>query len=412
MKGLEQKRILLGVTGGIAAYKSAELVRRLRQQGADVQVVMTAAACEFVTPLTFQALSGHPVRCDTFDASSEAAMSHIELARWADAILVAPCSANTLAKIATGIADNLLTTLILAADAPLLLAPAMNQQMWAQPSVAENIKALSLPHVQILGPAVGEQACGEYGAGRMLEPEQLAEALCRSFQHQALAGQHILITAGPTREAIDPVRFLSNRSSGKMGYALARAAREAGAAVTLISGPVALAKPEGIPVIQVETAVEMQQAVLSHVGTTDIFIGCAAVADYRFDKPANLKIKKQHDSMQLTLLKNPDILAEVSALPDPPFTVGFAAETDNLLQNAREKLLRKNLDLIAANQVGKQQGYEQDDNALTVIWRDGQQDLPQAGKDKLARNLLRIIAQRYLQKISQTNNEKHTAENS
>jgi phosphopantothenoylcysteine decarboxylase/phosphopantothenate--cysteine ligase len=412
MKVLEQKRILLGVTGGIAAYKSAELVRRLRQHGADVQVVMTAAACEFVTPLTFQALSGHPVRLDTFDASGEAAMSHIELARWADTILVAPCSANTLAKIAHGIADNLLSTLVLAADAPLLLAPAMNRQMWAQPAVMENIQALALRQVQILGPAVGEQACGEHGAGRMLEPDQLVDALIQSFRHQALAGLRVLITAGPTREAIDPVRFLSNRSSGKMGYALARAAREAGAAVTLVTGPVSLSAPDGVEVEYVETALEMQHAVLMQAANTDIFIACAAVADYRLDKPAEHKIKKQPDSMQLTLLKNPDILAEVAALPEPPFSVGFAAETDDLLKNSREKLLRKNLNLIAANQVGKQQGFEQDDNALTVIWRDGQQELPQAGKDKLARKLLQIIAQHYSQQAEQKKNEKHTIENS
>jgi phosphopantothenoylcysteine decarboxylase/phosphopantothenate--cysteine ligase len=259
---------------------------------------------------------------------------------------------------------------------------------------------------------VGEQACGEHGAGRMLEPDQLVDALIRSFRHQALAGLRVLITAGPTREAINPVRFLSNRSSGKMGYALARAAREAGAAVTLVTGPVSLSAPDGVEVEYVETALEMHQAVLMQAVKADIFIACAAVADYRFDKPTEHKIKKQPDSMQLTLLKNPDILAEVAALPEPPFSVGFAAETDDLLRNAREKLLRKNLNLIAANQVGKQQGFEQDDNALTVIWRDGQQELPQAGKDKLARKLLRIIAQHYSQQAEQKKNEKHTTENS
>ncbi|MBN1379264.1 MAG: bifunctional phosphopantothenoylcysteine decarboxylase/phosphopantothenate--cysteine ligase CoaBC [Gammaproteobacteria bacterium] len=407
MKGLEQKRIILGVTGGIAAYKSAELVRRLMEQGADVQVVMTTAACEFITPLTFQALSGHPVRCESFDTSSEAAMSHIELARWADAVLVAPCSANTLAKIAGGIADNLLTTLILATDAPLLLAPAMNQQMWAQSTTAENVNSLAVKGIKILGPDIGEQACGDLGAGRMLEPDQLVDALIQSFQHLAFAGQRILITAGPTREAIDPVRFLSNRSSGKMGYALARAAREAGAAVTLISGPSVLATPAGIDVISVETAAEMHSAVMAHISKAGIFIGCAAVADYRLAEPASEKLKKQADSIQLTLVKNADILAEVAALPNPPFTVGFAAETSHLIENAREKLQRKHLNLIAANQVGDNQGFDQDDNELTVIWQDGQVELPSSSKNQLAKKLLEIIAQHYFQKSQPENNEKH-----
>ena len=412
MKELAQKRILLGVSGGIAAYKSADLVRRLRERGAEVQVVMTAAAREFVTPLTFQALSGRPVRTDTFDSAGEAAMSHIELARWADAVLVAPCSANTLGKITHGIADNLLTTLILATDALLLLAPAMNRQMWAQTTTQDNVKTLAQRGVHILGPAAGEQACGEHGEGRMLEPVQLADALEQSFRHQALSGLKLLITAGPTREIIDPVRFISNRSSGKMGYALARAAHEAGAAVTLISGPVNLASPDGIDTVQVESALDMHDAVMSRVATADIFISCAAVADYRVGEPAGSKIKKHAESIQLGLTKNPDILAEVAALPEPPFTVGFAAETEQLRDNARDKLLRKNCDLIAANTVGPQQGFDQEDNALTVIWRNGETELPNSSKDKLARRLLEIVAQRYSEKTATTTDEKHTTENS
>ena len=412
MKGLDQKRILLGVTGGIAAYKSAELVRRLREQAAEVQVVMTRAACEFITPLTFQALSGRTVRCDTFDRSGEAAMSHIELARWADAVLVAPCSANTLAKAATGIADDLLSTLMLATDAPLLLAPAMNQQMWAHPATQNNLQTLIKNGVQILGPDTGEQACGDHGAGRMLEPGELVEQLIQSFKHQALAGQHVLITAGPTREAIDPVRFLSNRSSGKMGYALARAAREAGAAVTLVSGPVSLEAPEGIKLVKVESANDMYTAVFQHTDNADIFIACAAVADYGLRESATQKIKKLTDSTQIALQKNPDILADVTALSTPPFAVGFAAETNNLQQNARKKLMKKNLDLIAANQVGKHQGFEQDDNALTVIWRDGQLELPAKSKQKLARELIQLISQHYIQKSKNTKNEKHSVKNS
>lgn len=411
MKGLEQKRILLGVTGGIAAYKSAELVRRLREQGADVQVVMTAAACEFVTPLTFQALSGHDVRLERFDRNSEAAMSHIELARWADAVLVAPCSANTLAKIARGIGDNLLTTLILATDAPVLLAPAMNQQMWAQKVTGDNVALVRNNGLSVLGPAVGTQACGDEGAGRMLEPDQLVQELISSFQHQALNGRQVLITAGPTREAIDPVRFLSNRSSGKMGYALARAAREAGAAVTLVSGPVALETPDGITFIQVESAADMHNAVMEQVGGVDIFIACAAVADYRLHQVAPEKIKKQRDSIQLQLVRNPDILTDVASLPRPPFTIGFAAETENLLKNARKKLLRKGINMIAANQVGKQQGFERDNNEITVIWRDGEQTLPNASKQKLARKLLKIIALHYFSELKLEKNEKNTTEN-
>ncbi len=399
MKGLDQKRILLGITGGIAAYKSAELVRRLREQAAEVQVVMTSAACEFITPLTFQALSGRTVRCDTFDRSGEAAMSHIELARWADAVLVAPCSANTLAKAANGIADDLLSTLILATDAPLLLAPAMNQQMWAHPATQQNLQTLKDRDVQILGPASGEQACGDHGAGRMLEPNELVDQLIKSFKHQSLAGQQVLITAGPTREAIDPVRFLSNRSSGKMGYALARAAQEAGAAVTLVSGPVSLEAPAGVQQIKVESANDMHSAVFQHLDKADIFIACAAVADYGITEPAKQKIKKGADTLQITLQKNPDILSEVASHASSTFTLGFAAETDDLLQNARKKLLGKKLDLIAANQVGDDQGFEQDDNALTVLWQDGEIELPTSSKQKLARELIKIVSQHYFQKI-------------
>lgn len=412
MNTLVHKRILLGITGGIAAYKSADLVRRLKEAGCDVQVVMTASAAEFITPLTFQALSGRSVRSDLFDRDAEAAMGHIELARWADAVLIAPCSANTLAKLAQGTSDNLLTTLCLASDAPLAIAPAMNRLMWTNPATRQNIELLLSRGVRIFGPAAGEQACGEYGEGRMLEPPALVELTGQLFRHNTLTGKQVLITAGPTCEAIDPVRFISNRSSGKMGFALATAAEEAGASVTLISGPVQLATPDNVRRTDVETALEMHEAVMKQASAADIFIGCAAVGDYRIAQPLQEKLKKTSDELQLPLIKNPDILADVAALPAPPFTVGFAAETSNLAEYAGLKLKQKGIHLIAANLVGPGAAFNADDNALEVYWQNGQETLPLMPKTKLARRLMTLIAERYSEFVApkkSVTNEKETS---
>ncbi|NNG12925.1 MAG: bifunctional phosphopantothenoylcysteine decarboxylase/phosphopantothenate--cysteine ligase CoaBC, partial [Halobacteria archaeon] len=352
MNTLSGKHILLGVTGGIAAYKSAELVRCLRKQGAGVRVVMTTAAQEFITPLTLQALSGQPVCSDLLDPRSEAAMGHIELARWADALLVAPATADFIARLVQGRADDLLAAVCLACEAPLAVAPAMNRAMWQQPATQDNLALLRARRVNVLGPATGSQACGETGPGRMLEPDELTRLLAGLFQGGALAGRRVLVTAGPTREPIDPVRYISNRSSGKMGYAIARAAAEAGAQVTLVTGPVALVLPEQVDGIRVETAEQMHAAVMEHIADTDIFIAAAAVADYRPQSVARKKLKKSAAGITLALEPNPDILATVAALPEPPFTLGFAAETDALEANARKKLRAKSLDMIAANVVG------------------------------------------------------------
>ncbi len=395
MSTLAQKRILLGMTGGIAAYKCAELVRRLRERGAEVRVVMTQGACAFITPLTMQALSDRPVHTALLDTGQEAAMGHIELARWADLILVAPASANFLGKLAHGLADDLLSTLCLAAEVPVLAAPAMNRQMWANPATAANVEILQNRGVSVLGPAAGEQACGETGPGRMLEAPQLVEHLESHFRNDLLAGLRVLVTAGPTREAIDPVRYISNRSSGKMGFAIARAAQEAGAAVTLVAGPVSQAAPERVRCVAVTTAVQMHDAVLADAGATDIFIAAAAVADYRCAEVAEQKMKKNASRLSLQLERNPDILTEVAALKPPPFTVGFAAETRDLRDNAREKLVAKKLDMIAANQVGEGIGFETDDNALELFWLDGSATLERSHKDKLARSLIRIVAERF-----------------
>ncbi|MDH3525918.1 MAG: bifunctional phosphopantothenoylcysteine decarboxylase/phosphopantothenate--cysteine ligase CoaBC [Gammaproteobacteria bacterium] len=400
MNTLSGKHILLGVTGGIAAYKSAELVRRLREQGAEVRVVMTAAAREFITPLTLQALSGQPVHSDLLDPRAEAAMGHIELARWADALLVAPATADFIARLVQGRADDLLAAVCLACEAPLAVAPAMNRAMWQQPATQDNLVTLRTRQVHVLGPATGSQACGETGPGRMLEPEELARLLDGLFQVGALAGRRVLVTAGPTREAIDPVRYLSNRSSGKMGYAVARAAAEAGARVTLVTGPVALALPEQVEGIQVETAKQMYAAVMEHIADTDIFIAAAAVADYRPQSVAGRKIKKSAAGMTLVLEPNPDILAAVAALPEPPFTLGFAAETDALEANARNKLRAKSLDMIAANVVGPGQGFEVDDNALQVFWDGGEQQFGRTRKTRLARQLVALLAEHYLAKYN------------
>jgi phosphopantothenoylcysteine decarboxylase/phosphopantothenate--cysteine ligase len=394
------KHILLGITGGIAAYKSAELTRRLRDAGAEVQVVMTQAATEFVTPLTFQALSGNPVHTALLDEKAEAGMGHIELARWADAVLIAPASANTIAKLAQGRSDDLLTTLCLATAAPLAFAPAMNHAMWADAATQNNCAVLRQRGVQQFGPASGEQACGESGEGRLLEVDQLVQKLAGMFTSGILQAVRLMITAGPTYEAIDPVRFIGNRSSGLMGFELARAAQEAGADVTLIAGPVHLETPPGVKRIDVESAAQMHDAVMQDLSGQNLFIGTAAVADYRPEHPRDQKIKKSADSLQIKLIRNPDILAEVAASFPRPFVVGFAAETENLQQHAREKLTGKKLDMIAANQVAASDtelniGFNSDYNALHVLWEDGEQLIPVARKRNIARQLISLIANHY-----------------
>ena len=396
---LAHRRILLGVSGGIAAYKSCELVRRLREQGAEVRVVMTDGATHFVGPTTFQALSGQPVRVSLWDAQAEAAMGHIELARWAERILVAPASADLLARLAHGHADDLLTTLCLASAAPLYLAPAMNQQMWAHPAVQANIDLLRQRGAQLLGPAAGAQACGDVGSGRMLEALQLRDALRDSFADGggALAGLTVVVSAGPTYEDIDPVRFIGNRSSGRMGFAVAEAAVRAGATVSLIAGPVSLATPTGVAQrVDVRSAAQMHAAVLEAANQADIYIGAAAVGDYRPVKVSTLKLKKHSGApLSLELDENPDILASLAAQTAHPFLVGFAAETHDVASYAQGKLRNKGLDMIAANQVGDGLGFEAADNALTLYWADGEQALPRADKSELARQLIVQIAARY-----------------
>ena len=392
---MQGKHILLGVTGGIAAYKSPDLVRRLRERGAEVQVVMTRGAREFVTPTTFQAVSGRTVRSDLWDAAAEAAMGHIELARWADAVLIAPASADFLARLAAGFADDLLTTLCLATAAPVAVAPAMNHLMWSHAATCANIATLAARGVQVYGPGEGDQACGETGAGRMLEPVDLAgrvQALLLPADG-ALAGRRVLITAGPTRERIDPVRFISNRSSGKMGFAVAQAAREAGASVVLVAGPVSLPTPAGVTRIDVESAADMLTAVLRELPGTEIFISTAAVADYRPARAAEQKIKKSTDTLELAMERTADVLATVAARSERPFVVGFAAETEAVEQNARTKLLKKNLDMIAANEVGHDKAFDCEDNQLIVLSRAARHELARAGKLTLARGLIALIAQ-------------------
>ncbi|HKE96173.1 MAG TPA: bifunctional phosphopantothenoylcysteine decarboxylase/phosphopantothenate--cysteine ligase CoaBC [Povalibacter sp.] len=396
MSSPSARKILLGVTGGIAAYKSPDLVRRLIERGADVQVVMSRGAQQFVTPLTFQAVSGKAVRTDLWDEAAEAAMGHIELARWADEIVVAPATAEFLARLAHGFAEDLLTTLCLATTAKITVAPAMNRQMWANPATQANVRLLKERGVRILGPASGEQACGEVGVGRMLEPTQITEEIYAALPVDGvLAGLKVVITAGPTREAIDPVRFISNRSSGKMGYAVATAAREAGASVVLVTGPVQIPAPAGIERIAVETADEMLVAVQAQISSADIFIAAAAVSDYRCSEVARQKIKKTSDNMTLALSRAPDVLATVGRSDSPPFLVGFAAETENVEANALTKLHAKNLDMIAANKVGEGLAFDKDDNALTVYWRGGKQELSLTSKAALARQLIEVIAERY-----------------
>jgi phosphopantothenoylcysteine decarboxylase / phosphopantothenate---cysteine ligase len=393
--GLTGRRVLLGVTGGIAAYKAAELVRRLKDAGADVRVVMSENAARFVTPLTFQALSGNPVRLSLWDESAEAAMGHIELARWAQDILIAPASADMLARLAHGLAGDLITTLCLASAAPLYVAPAMNQQMWAHAATQANLDLLRRRGVTVFGPAAGSQACGETGAGRLLEPHELVAALAARLQPGPLAGRVVLISAGPTYEDIDPVRFVGNRSSGRMGFAIAAAAAEAGAEVILVAGPVHLATPPGVRRIDVRSARQMQAAVLEAAQRSDVYIGAAAVGDFRPAEIAAHKIKKSGDGgLRLDLTQNPDILASVAALPQRPLLVGFAAETENLEAYARAKLERKGLDLIAANQVGEGLGFETEDNSLTLISASGSRHLPTAPKQDIARQLVGVIAAR------------------
>ena len=400
MHKLIGKRIVLGVTGGISAYKAAFLVRLLRKNGANVRVVMTQSATKFVTPLTFQALSAKPVHTELLDLNTETAMGHIELAKWADLILIAPASANFIARYANGFAEDLLSTLCLATDSPVIIAPAMNQQMWRNQATQENLERINARGITVVGPTAGVQACGDDGPGRMLEPEEIVAHTANMFQTNILTGSRLLVTAGPTREAIDPVRFLSNRSSGRMGYAVATAAAEAGADVTLISGPVDLAAIGIEKVIHVTSAEEMQESVMQRINNIDIFISAAAVADYRVQKISEQKIKKSDDTYELIMKKNPDILAEVSALYDAPFTVGFAAETENLELNAQTKLHLKNLDMIAANQVDKKLGIDCDENALTIFWKTGREKLPLAPKNKLARSLIKLIALQYNEKNS------------
>ena len=394
---LAQRHILLGVSGGIAAYKSCELVRRLRDLGAQVRVVMTENATRFVTPTTFQALSGEPVRVSLWDESAEAAMGHIELARWAERVLIAPASADLMARLAHGHASDLLTTVCLATAAPVYVAPAMNQQMWAHAAVQANVATLRERGVYILGPAAGDQACGDVGSGRMLEPHELREAMVASFGDQVLRGKKVVVSAGPTYEDIDPVRFIGNRSSGRMGFAVAQAAAQAGAQVTLIAGPVGLATPAGVVKrIDVRSAAQMQTAVIEAAHGADIYIGAAAVGDYRPNAMATHKLKKQAGAdFTLQLTENPDILASLSAQREPPFLVGFAAETQNVESYARDKLQRKGLDMIAANQVGEGMGFETADNAVTLYWADGSEALPRADKSVIARQLVACIASRY-----------------
>ena len=388
---LQGKRIVLGVTGGIAAYKAAELLRLLAKQGAEVQVAMTEGATHFVTPTTFQALSGKPVFTDQWDARMPNAMAHIDLSRQADLILVAPASADFLARTVHGLADDLLATMVLARDCPLLVTPAMNRQMWENPATQRNVAQLRADGIGILGPASGEQACGEVGAGRMLEPEEILEEVIAFFTPKLLAGKRVLITAGPTFEAIDPVRGITNLSSGRMGYALARAARQAGAAVTLVSGPVGFGPPQGVDRIDVRSALEMHAAVMARAATSDIFIGVAAVADYRVANAAGHKLKKDCGGIpSIELIENPDILAEVAALPGGPFCVGFAAESRNLEEYARAKRRKKNIPLIAGNLI--QDGFGGDDNRLVLFDDQGTHPLTPASKSQLARQLVEHIA--------------------
>ena len=395
MGHLNSRRVLLAVCGGIAAYKSAELVRRLQERGAEVRVLMTRGAQEFITPLTLQALSGHPVRDSLLDAEAERGMGHIELARWADLLLIAPATADCLARLAAGRADDLLGAVALATPAPKLLAPAMNQQMWRNPATVGNVATLRSRGMHIVDPDSGEQACGDLGPGRMAEPAAIAHAAAQRFASGLLAGQHVLVTAGPTREALDPVRYLSNHSSGRMGYALAQAALDAGAALTLVSGPVALQAPQRARLIAVNTAREMLEACLEQAAEAHIFIACAAVADYRPAHPAAEKIAKNAPAMRLALVRNPDVLAEVSRSRPQLFCVGFAAQTHALRERARAKLEKKRLDMIVANDVSDPAiGFNSEDNAALLLWPGGERAIERCSKSTLARLIVEEIARR------------------
>jgi phosphopantothenoylcysteine decarboxylase/phosphopantothenate--cysteine ligase len=406
MQILQGKKILLGISGGIAAYKTPELVRRLKDEGADIRVVMTEGAKAFITPLTLQAVSANAVADSLLDTQAELAMGHIELAKWADFILIAPATADIMAKIAAGLANDLLTTLCLATAAPVFIAPAMNQQMWHNPATQNNINTLTEWGYTFFGPGAGEQACGDVGLGRMLDVDELIDLTCQKVSAlnnnetntpiaQPLAGQKWLITAGPTREAIDPVRYISNHSSGKMGFAIASAAQQLGADVTIISGPVNIATPVHCHKVSVISAIDMHQQAMTLAPEANVFVACAAVADYRIDHIASEKIKKSHDTMQLNLIKNPDIVADIAALSNRPFTVGFAAETQDVEHYARGKLARKNLDMIAANNVASAgQGFNSDDNALTVFTTDDEKVLPLTSKSELAKQLVQYIQQK------------------
>ncbi len=395
---LAGKHILLGITGSIAAYKAADLVRRLQDAGAEVRVVMTAAACEFITPLTLQTLSGHPVALTLLDADEESAMGHITLARWADWFLIAPATADTLSRLVQGRSDDLLTAIHLASEASLAIAPAMNNKMWAHIATQENLATLRARGAMMFGPASGDQACGEQGAGRLLAPDEIVALLVQQIVPAVLTGKRIVVTAGPTYEPIDPVRFIGNRSSGKMGFAVAQAAAEAGAEVMLIAGPVGLNTPEGVNRKNVETAGEMADVVMQQLEFgADIFISAAAVADYRPIKIDEHKIKKlDRKSLDLSLIPTQDILATVAAMTTArPFVVGFAAETETVATYAQDKLIRKGLDMIAANEVGVGLGFAMDDNALQVFWSNGSQMLPRSPKLALARSLMTLIIERF-----------------
>lgn len=400
-KGISGKRIVLGISGGIAAYKCPELVRRLRDNGAEVRVVMTQAAKAFITPLTLQAVSGHPVSDDLFDPAAEASMGHIELGKWADLVILAPATADLIARLAAGMANDLLTTICLATSAPIAVVPAMNQQMYRAAPTQDNLRTLAARGLSIWGPDSGSQACGDVGPGRMIDPLEIIE-LARSHFTAANDLQHlnIMITAGPTREALDPVRFISNHSSGKMGFAIAQAAADRGANVTLIAGPVTLATPNNVKRIDVNSALDMQQAVMAAAAEQHIVIGCAAVADYRAKHIADEKIKKQGDEMPVAMIKNPDIIADVAAMSENrPYVVGFAAETQNVEEYARQKLTRKNLDLICANDVSLSgHGFNSETNALHLFWRNGDKQLPQCDKRLLGQNLIDEIVSRYDEK--------------
>jgi phosphopantothenoylcysteine decarboxylase/phosphopantothenate--cysteine ligase len=396
-----QTKILLGVTGGIAAYKTPDLVRRLRDRGAEVRVVLTDSAARLVSPTVFQAVSGQAVRGDLWDEQAEAAMGHIELARWADLILIAPATANIMAELASGSAGSLLTTLCLATEAPLVLAPAMNQAMWRHLATRANRGTLATRGVRFLGPAEGEQACGDEGPGRMLEPGEIVAQLFRKTPDaDLLHGVAVLVTAGPTREPIDPVRFVSNRSSGKMGFAVAAAAAEAGASVSLVAGPVSLPTPIGVQRIDVETSEQMYEAAMARAGTAGIYVGAAAISDYRAASIRPHKIKKRTDTLALELVKSPDLLAAIAALDPGPFTVGFAAETQRLEEYARAKLTGKHLDMIVGNLVGSDLGFDQDENSALVLWESGSETLPRTGKTELAHQLIALIAVHYRAAIS------------